>query len=220
MTQPRWFKNLRGIFFLPREPASFSIASFGVFDTVNSTSESLLLQLRQPGNEVAWSRFVQLYSPLIFFWARKTGLQSHDAADLVQEVLSIVFQKLPDFRYDRARSFRGWMRTITMNKFREFGRRKKIKFVDASGSLIANVSEDVAASTWDLNYQQSLVAQAMQLLSSEFRHDTWHALQQYMIEQRPAAEVAQEYGLSVWTIYSAKSRLMTRLREQVQDLLE
>ncbi|MEL7496598.1 MAG: sigma-70 family RNA polymerase sigma factor [Planctomycetota bacterium] len=187
---------------------------------MNSTSESLLLRLRHAQDHAAWSTFVRLYTPLIFYWARKTGLQASDAADLVQEVLTIVFQKLPEFQYDRNRSFRGWMRTITLNKFRELGRKKKIQFTDATGSMIAKVPDSVAESTWDLNYQQALVTQAMQLLASEFRPQTWRALQEYMILQRPAKEVANEFDMSVWTIYAAKSRLMTRLREQIDELLD
>jgi len=67
---------------------------------MNSTSESLLLRLKDSHDQQAWSRFVQLYTPMLFGWARGTGLQSQDAADLVQEVLTLVFRKLPAFSYD------------------------------------------------------------------------------------------------------------------------
>lgn len=67
---------------------------------MNSTSESLLIRLKSANDFQAWSRFVELYTPLIFFWARKTGLQTQDASDLVQDVLALVFQKLPEFRYE------------------------------------------------------------------------------------------------------------------------
>ena len=48
-----------------------------------STSATLLDQLRQVNQPQAWARFVQLYSPLIYYWSRRTGLQEQDAADLV-----------------------------------------------------------------------------------------------------------------------------------------
>ena len=77
---------------------------------MNTTSESLLIRLHD-GSSVtrgdAWASFTKLYTPLIFYWARKTGLQSQDAADLVQEVMTIVFQKLGQFEYDAQKSFRG-----------------------------------------------------------------------------------------------------------------
>ena len=54
---------------------------------MNTTSESLLFRLQSaPDGELdqnAWEKFVQLYTPLMFHWARKVGLQQSDAADLV-----------------------------------------------------------------------------------------------------------------------------------------
>ena len=56
---------------------------------------------------------MKLYSPLIYYWARKAGMQHQDAADLVQDVLTVAIQKLPEFEYDRAKSFRSWLRTVS-----------------------------------------------------------------------------------------------------------
>jgi hypothetical protein len=37
---------------------------------MNTTPVSLLEQLRHAPSEAAWARFVHLYSPLLFGWAR------------------------------------------------------------------------------------------------------------------------------------------------------
>jgi RNA polymerase sigma-70 factor (ECF subfamily) len=65
---------------------------------MDSTSVSLLRRLQSDDCELAWERFVGLYAPLIYRWGRDHGLESADAADLVQEVLSILVSKLPEFR--------------------------------------------------------------------------------------------------------------------------
>src|SRR5262245_60040259 len=88
------------------------------------TPASLLERLRRPDDREAWARFVELYTPLLYFWARRTGLQQADAADLVQEVLAVLFRKLLEFTYDKQRSFRNWLRTVTLNKWRETVRRR------------------------------------------------------------------------------------------------
>lgn len=187
---------------------------------MNSTSESLLIRLKSAGDHQAWSRFVELYTPLIFYWARKTGLQTNDAADLAQDVLSIVFRKLPEFEYEHSKSFRGWLRTVTLNKHREHLRRKTVGAHGATESVLANFTRSSdAESTWDLNYQQELVTRAMDLLEKEFQPATWKALMEYVIEGRAAGEAATNQGLSVWTVYAAKSRLMHRLREELEGLL-
>ena len=188
---------------------------------MNSTSESLLLRLQKANDQQAWSRFVRLYTPLLFHWARGTGLQPQDAADLVQEVLTIVFRKLPEFRYDPSKSFRSWLRTITMNKFREFCRRRSVSRNAATGTVLNFVAADRDAGTsWDVSYQKSLFESAMKMLETEFRPKTWDAVKKFVVENRPAAEIAAETGVSVWTIYAAKSRLMARLREELQGLLD
>src|SRR5262245_6513796 len=87
-----------------------------------TTSDSLLERLRRPDCN-AWVRFVQLYTPLLHRWAGQLGLQDADAADLVQDVFSILVQKLPEFVYDPARSFRGWLRTVLIHRWHNWPRR-------------------------------------------------------------------------------------------------
>ena len=185
-----------------------------------STSESLLIRLSSIGDTDAWDRFVELYTPLIFYWARKTGLQSQDASDLVQDVMTIVFQQLPKLEYDPEKSFRGWLRTITMNRFRELCRGKRPQLMDASGSVMGRVPDwRLAESTWDLNYARELVAAVMADMRDDFAPKTWAALVELMKTGRPASEVANEAGVSVWTIYAARSRLLKRLRQELEGLL-
>ena len=186
---------------------------------MDSTSESLLIRLRSPIDQEAWSRFVGLYTPLIFYWAHQTGMQTNDAADLVQDVLSIAFQKLPTFEYQRNGSFRGWLRTVTLNKRREHLRRNTVNALRGKDSALAQVADPSARETWDLQYRQALVARAMELLRDQFQPTTWQALTQYAIHGRPAQEVADEFKLSVWTIYAAKARLMKKLRLELEGLL-
>lgn len=185
---------------------------------MNSTSESLLIRLRQPRDQQAWSEFVRLYAPLIFSWARKTGIQVQDSRDIVQDVLSIVFQKLPDFRYEASMSFRGWLRTITLNKHREYCRRTK-RVVSADQSALLDLAAK-AESTWDLNYRQVLVDQALELIRHEFQTQTWEAVREFTTTGKSAAAVAKKYDISVWTIYAGKSRMMNRLREIVDGLMD
>ena len=188
---------------------------------MDSTSASLLMRLRSPGNEQAWDRFVELYTPLIYYWARRAGLQPQDASDLVQEVLALLVKKLPEFQYDQSKSFRGWLRTVTLNKWREVNRKKSLNIVDASQSTMVNVPNPQSAeSYWDLDYRRELVARAMEMMKPEFSPATWKACCEFLKSGRPAAEISAESGLSVWTIYSAKARVMKRLRQELDGLLD
>src|SRR5262249_53660874 len=59
-----------------------------------------LLERAKGRDEAAWRRLVLLYSPLVYFWARRSGLADTDAADVVQDVWQRVAAALPRFRRD------------------------------------------------------------------------------------------------------------------------
>ena len=190
---------------------------------MNTTSESLLQRLGNTSSihrTDAWQTFSQLYTPLIFYWGRKIGLQSQDAADLVQDVMAIVFQKLPQFEYDASKSFRGWLRKVTLNQYRQQCRRKKLSTVEASESLLVNCQQvDAAEQTWDQDYARSLFREAMQTMQADFSKPVWNALQQMLISGQPVTAVASENGISPTTLYSARDRLIKKLRVRLAGLL-
>ena len=181
------------------------------------------MRLQSPGETVdqtAWEQFVALYTPLIFHWARKVGLGQADAENLVQDVVTTVFRRLPDFQYDRSRSFRGWLRTVTLNTFRTTARKKSFNEKTATASVLESLSSfEEAQSTWDIDYARMLVSQTMEGMQSDFAPATWNALKLVFSDGTPVDQAAAQTGVSPWTIYSAKARLLKRLREQLDGLL-
>jgi RNA polymerase sigma-70 factor (ECF subfamily) len=184
------------------------------------TPASLLERLRRPGDAAAWARFVELYTPLLYRWARRAGLQEADAADLVQEVLALLFRKLPEFTYDRGRSFRAWLRTVTLNKWREGLRKRPPVPVREGGALAEAVAPDEVAAFEEAEYRRSLVRQALRALQGEFPGSTWKAFEAYVLRGLPAEEVAAQLGLRVGTVYAAKSRVLARLHQELDGLLD
>jgi RNA polymerase sigma-70 factor (ECF subfamily) len=185
-----------------------------------TTPASLLERLRQRGDPQAWDRFVKLYSPLLLFWARQTGLQASDAADLVQDVFVVLLRKLPEFHYDRQKSFRGWLHTVVVNKFREWRRRAVPVTTEGAEALDEVVALDEFSAFQEEEYRRNLVQRALELLRPEFPERVWQAFWEYAVRGRPPDEVAAELGLRTGSIYAAKSRVMTRLREEVSGLLD
>ncbi len=188
---------------------------------MNSTSASLLQRLRQPDQEAAWQRFVDLYAPLIFHWGRNQGLNATDAADLLQEVMVVLVTKLPEFEYDPMQRFRGWLRSITVNRARDFQRRQAIRPKTGVEETIEAVA---AANNIDLfdesEYRDFLVGRALGLMRNEFQEQTWQACWKHVAEGRKATDVAQELGVTANAVHIAKCRVMRRLREELDGLVE
>jgi RNA polymerase sigma-70 factor (ECF subfamily) len=72
----------------------------------------------------------------------------------------------------------------------------------------------------EAEYRQHLVSRALQLMQAEFSPTTWKACWEHVVAGRPASEVAAELGIAVGSVYVAKSRVMSRLREELQGLMD
>lgn len=185
------------------------------------TSVTLLERLRLPAQPEAWARFVEVYQPLLLYWARGLGLQDQDAADLVQDIFVTLVQKIPEFTYDAKKSFRAWLRTVTLNKWRDRQRHRAVLPLTGDNGALEQVADthgnDVFA---EAAYRQRIVAGALKSLQSEFLPTTWQAFWQHGVLNRPAAVVAAELSVSGGAVYSAKFRVLARLRQEVNGLLD
>ena len=190
-----------------------------------ATSASLLLRIRDRGDHAAWSRFVEVYQPLIHGFARKHGLQEADAADLTQEVLRAVARAAERLDYDPRRgTFRGWLFTVVRNKLRNFleARQRQVQGSGDTGVLEALNAQptpiDGPEEEWDREYERRLFTWAAEQVKGTVQESTWQAFWQTAVEGKAGQEVAQSLGLTVAAVYLAKSRVMARLKEQIRQL--
>jgi RNA polymerase sigma-70 factor (ECF subfamily) len=186
-----------------------------------TTPGSLLAQLQDPQEQRAWDRFVEIYTPFLYSWSRRVGVPRQDAIDLVQDVLLLLVEKLPEFRYDPNRSFRGWLRMVMLNKHRENLRRRHVAPLTASDSLLDDLaSPSVGDAFEEQEYRRHIVGRAFQLMQSEFQPNTWKACWEHVVSGRPAADVARELNMSEGAVYVAKCRVLRRLRQDLEGLLD
>jgi RNA polymerase sigma-70 factor, ECF subfamily len=171
----------------------------------------------QSSSTEAWEEFVSQYGPLLFYWARRLGLQEHDAADLVQDVLVVLVRKLPKFRYDPAKSFRGWLRTVLLNKWRDRRTAVSPRLLESAAEPMAPADSEVFE---EREYRLYVLGQALRLMQAEFEPATWQACWDTVVCDRPAAEVARGLGVSVNAVYVARSRVLARLRRDLGGRLE
>jgi RNA polymerase sigma factor (sigma-70 family) len=188
------------------------------------TRASLLLRIRDAGNEEAWRQFVDLYAPLIYGLARRRGLQDADAADLMQEVFRSVATAIRGLDYDpRHGSFRGWLYTVARNRLSDLVSSRKRPGQGAGGSGVQVMLEEQPgreddSGYWDREYERQVFAWAAEQVRGEFKDSTWRAFWLTAVEGQSGEEAAATLGLSMGAVYAAKSRVLTRLREEVRLL--
>ena len=191
----------------------------------SSVSTGMLVRLRanEPG---AWSALWMLYSDTVGAWCRRAGLRDHDADDVRQEVFRSVSANLASFRREKpGDSFRGWLWTITQNKIRDHWRNRASR-PEAEGGGAAQIrmgqipSAAIDSSSADLTATaRDAVVRALELIQRSFEPRTWKAFERFVVERRPAAEVAKELGMTANAVYIARSRILSRLRSEFGDLL-
>jgi RNA polymerase sigma-70 factor, ECF subfamily len=188
---------------------------------MDATPVSLLERLRLPDESAAWDRFVELYTPFLYHCARRLGLCPEDAADLVQDVFALLLRKLPQFAYDRGKSFRGWLRTVVLNKWRENYRQRAPSPVAATVPLPDDLTgPDGSDAFSEAEYRQYVTTRALRIMQAQFQPTTWKACWEHAVVGRPAAEVGAELGLSEGAVYVAKHRVLRRLRQELEGLLD
>lgn len=192
---------------------------------MHDTSSTLLLRVRDTGDHPAWSRLVALYTPLLHAWVRRAGVLPQDADDLVQEVLLALAREMPAFRYDRTKgTFRGWLRTVLTNRVR-YGRRagRGRGPAETDAGIDLDALEDPASElsrVWDEEHDRHVAAGLLDAVRHEFGGTVWSAFIRVVTGGEKPAEVAADLGLSVDSVYQARSRVLARLRREAAGLLD
>ena len=184
------------------------------------TRPTLLLQLKDKENFRAWQEFLQLYTPLVFGFCIKRGLNEQDAADVCQEVMGAVAGRIEQFSYDRSRgSFRSWLMTVSRNRLNSFFTRRYRQAPTTSSTtvmeLISEQPTEEERSQWNEDYRRQMFEWAAAQVRGEFEPKSWEAFWQTALLDKSGHEVAAALGMSAGAVYIARSRVLARLKERV-----
>ena len=193
---------------------------------MNETQHSLLLRART-GEEEAWKDLTDLYRPLIIGWLNRQGVPAVDLEDLSQDVLLSVVKHLPSFEHSGRRgAFRSWLRTIVCSRTTEYWRAIGANTQASGGSGATAALQQIADPDSDLNRQwdeehdRYVLGCLVDLVEGEFEPATLQAFRRLALDGAGGAEVAEELGMSVAAVYRAKSRVLQRIRQEAQGLID
>ena len=200
-----------------------------------TTRKSLLAKVRA-GDEVSWAEFYAAYKPLILLCGEDCMLTPDENDELVQQVMSEIFRKDivgkydPDFvprdvvfHYDPKRGrFRHYLRKIIRNQALKIYRKRNgsAAGTDCMERTPAEPSVDVWDELWDEEWKRHVLAMALAELKGHVQPATYMAFEMYVLQERPVQEVANFLGMSVASVYTAKSRCVAALKEIISNLEE
>lgn len=189
------------------------------------TRQTLLVRLREEGDDRSWSEFVEIYTPMLYHFFLGRGLQDADAADLGQEVMRSVARAMAGFEYDPEKgTFRSWLYAIARNKLNDFFNKRSRQPQGSGRTTVMNLVENTEANDrsledhFELEHRRRLYEWASAKVRPSYASHNWEAFERVALHQEDAITVAKDLGLSVGAVYVAKSRITSRLRETIESI--
>ena len=187
------------------------------------TRQSLLVRMRRLDNDEAWGEFVAIYRPVVYRLARKQGLQDADAEDLAQRVVIAVRTAIGNWDDDPAKGrFRSWLTKIAQNAIiNAVTRRPPDRAI--GGTSVRELLEKQpkpdhhAQEILRQEYRRSLFRWAAERVRREFGDGSWDAFWLTAVEGMKVEEAAHTLKKTMGAVYAARSRVMRRLKEEIEQ---
>ena len=140
--------------------------------------------------------------------------------------MTVLVRELPGFRRRRTGSFRRWLRTITVHRLQAYqrSRRHRPRALAAAPEAcplaqLADPASDLSR-LWDQEHDEHVVRRLLELIETEFAPNTQRAFRRVVFDEVKPAQAAEELGMSVNAVLLAKSRVLSRLRQEARGLLD
>lgn len=175
------------------------------------TRPSLLLRLRD-NDDAAWRDFFRLYTPIVYGYAMRRGVQPNDAEDITQEVMVEVTRCIRNFEYqpDRGR-FRDWLGMIAYRRLGKLWRGQPTGSAEFEHEADAGQVDPA----WIDEFQAVILKEAMHNIRGSFAEVTWQLFLATWQEGSPSSEVAERFNVAIEVVYNAKSRVLKQLEAEV-----
>lgn len=191
------------------------------------TRASLLIRLRNLGDNASWQEFFDIYSDLVYGVARQAGLGDSEAQDVVQETFKAMAQQMPAFRYDpKLGSFKAWL--LQMTRWRiadQFRKRLPLADPPRDGETqtwpmdrVVDPNSLELDAVWEADWQQTLFEAAVKRVKQRIDPEKFQIFDLYARKGWPAEKVAKAFDVSVNQVYLARNRIKELIAEEIKRL--
>ena len=189
------------------------------------TSMTLLERVKKNDDSHAWSRFYDLYSPLIFGFARQRGCNQNTAEEVLQETMYQLVRHLPKFTYDRSRGqFSTYVCTIVRSVIRKhISRNKSSVSLDQLFEDAQTEAPDPESLSFFDEFEKrrkvNILRQALVGIKKRLEPLTWKSFELFVLNGKHSGEeVAAKLGIDRNAVYQHKNRVIHLLKEEARRL--
>ena len=188
------------------------------------TRPSLIVRLSGGQDQSAWWAFVEIYEPFLKHLALRQGVPASHVGDVTQQILMAIAGSVDRWKDDGAgASFRRWVSRVARNVVIKFmARQRRIVQGQGGSDAMTQLGElpAIEDSILDQQYQHELIVWAAGQVRGEFAATSWQAFWATMIDGQAVADVAEEIGVSPGSIYMSRSRIIRRIRQKIDEVMQ
>lgn len=190
-----------------------------------NTRQTLIAKIRNQHDDRSWEEFVYFYERYIFVVVNKMGVSYQECEDLVQKVLLVLWEKLPDFEYtpDKCK-FRTWMNTIIRNVVVGYFRKSKRRANDVERASLQRLNQNpdefdipeiygVAETEWKLHISNL----AWENIKEEFTGKAGECFLMFT-EGKDVETICKDLDIKKNTAYVFRSRVQDKLHREIRRL--
>jgi RNA polymerase sigma factor (sigma-70 family) len=205
-----------------------SMALTANLKNLHATRRSLLSRIKNPNDQESWKVFFDTYSRLVYSVAMKAGLSHTEADDVVQETFVLLTKKMPEFKYDPEKSFKGWLIHTAQFKILDQLRKRKGRFVRSRSSTresrtptIERIADPAPLSLeviFEGEWREHIFSIALGRVKQQVTASQYQIFDLYVLKKWPVEKVASTLGINNNRVYLAKHRVSQLIMREVKSL--
>lgn len=188
-------------------------------DLDDRTRPSLLLRVRNREDAEAWEEFYELYAPLLYNYARASGLNHNDAEEVRSQCCEALVRQIPTFEYNRQKGgFKAWLRTMVSRRVIDRLRRRREHSLESADLRKLPHDDESADEIWERNWREEHLRFCVQAVRQQVSAETWDTFRMLVHEGLSVAEVCGRLQVSANQVYKARSRMLELVKRKMAYL--
>lgn len=187
---------------------------------MDTTRPSLLIRVKDARDTLAWSEFHELYAPLLYRYARASGLGHEDAEDVRSTCYESIVKQIADFDYDKQKGgFKAWLRTIVRRRVVDLLRKRRERPADTHQLSELPDSDPAVEELWETHWKQQHLRFCVERVREQVPEATYSAFR-LLLDEVPVPQICEQLGLSANQVYKAKARVLQLVRGQMSQIYD
>lgn len=200
-------------------------------DELLPTRHSLIERLKDWEDQTSWREFFDTYWKFIYSMGIRSGLSDQEAEDVVQETVTSVAKKMPEFVYEPQRcSFKGWLMHVTRLRIMDQLRRRSPHSRQPAFSnrdstqtptveRVADPSADKAfEGTWEEEWERNLIDAAMERVKLRVKPEHYQVFYLSTVKGLATNEVARSLQINAAHVYLIRHRLAKEVKKEIERI--